>query len=393
MSRKISIVGMGMDGKDTLTAEGLETVKNADILIGAGRMTDMLSYLSKPCMDIYMPKDIAELINGCGYENIAVLMSGDCGFYSGARGLLEYFPDADIIPGISSPVYFAARLKKQWSGFKMISLHGSDTPLVRHVRSNRQVFALLGKENQAAGVCARLCEYHMPDVRVFVGERLGSSEENITEGSAEELCALKTSPLSVILIENDRYEKYVPSGIPDSEFIRSGVPMTKSDIRAAVISRLKIPSDGICWDAGSGTGSVSVEMAMRCPDGMVYAAEKDTEAAGLSQNNFRKFGCDNISLSLGDAADIMKDFPPPDCVFIGGSGGRLSEIIRIADAKNPNAVTVVTAVSLETVSECLNMGEWDITQLSVTKTRRLGSHTMLCGENPVYILERIRCGG
>lgn len=388
MSRKISIVGAGMDGQCTLTAQGLEAVKNADILIGAKRMTDMFADLKKPVCGLYLSKDIAEYINGCGYENIAVIMSGDCGFYSGARGLAEYFPYAEIIPGISSPVYFAARLKMPWSGFKMISLHGADVPVVRHVRSNRQVFALLGKEDQAARVCRKLCEYNMPNVTVHVGEDLGLAGEKIVSGKASELCSLSSSPLSVMLIENPEYEKYVPLGIPDGEFIRGNVPMTKSDIRAAVISRLNIPTDGICWDVGSGTGSVSVEMAVRCPDGRVYAAEKNSEAAELSRENFRKFGCDNISLSCKEAPEALKDFPPPDCVFIGGSGGKLREIIKLADEKNSKVNIVITAVSLETLAECSHLGECEITQLAVTGTRKIGSHTMLTAENPVYIIRR-----
>ena len=173
-----------MDGECTLTAQGLEAVKNADILIGAKRMTDMFADLKKPVCGLYLSKDIAEYINGCGYENIAVIMSGDCGFYSGAKGLVEYFPEAEIIPGISSPVYFAARLKMPWSGFKMISLHGAEVPVVRHVRSNRQVFALLGKEDQAARVCRKLCEYNMPNVTVHVGEDLGLAGEKIVSGKA-----------------------------------------------------------------------------------------------------------------------------------------------------------------------------------------------------------------
>ena len=134
-------------------------------------------------------------------------------------------------------------------------------------------------------------------------------------------------------------------------------------------------------------------MAFRCENGTVCTVEKKMEAVGLIQQNQRKFGCDNIKIYEGDASQIVNELPVPDCVFIGGSSGKLEEIISAAIVKNCYARIVVTAVSLETLAQCLTVFEKlglqaDISQIAVTRTKKIGSHTMLAAENPVYIIKR-----
>ena len=134
-------------------------------------------------------------------------------------------------------------------------------------------------------------------------------------------------------------------------------------------------------------------MAVRCERGTVHSVEKSPEAAELIDRNRRKFGCDNIVIQTGRAAELVVDLPCPDCVFIGGSGGELKDIIQAAYEKNSNIRLTVTAVSLETLSECTavfdELGfEAEITQIAVTRTNKVGSHTMMSALNPVFIIKR-----
>ncbi|MCM1524949.1 MAG: precorrin-6y C5,15-methyltransferase (decarboxylating) subunit CbiE [Ruminococcus sp.] len=393
MNRIIYIVGAGMDGVNTLTGEGLAAVSSADVIIGARRVTEMFSHLGKPVFRCCDPKEIREYIEGCPYERIAAVMSGDCGFYSGARGLIRELRelsgyDVKAVAGISSLSYFCSRLMIPYENIKITSMHGKSSNTVRLACSNERVFALTGGENDPARACGRLTEYGRGDIKVYIGSDLGTADEKILRGNARDFVSEKFPPLSVMMTENSGYERSVPIGIPDGKFIRGSVPMTKSDIRAAVISRLEISAEDICWDIGSGTGSVSVEMAMHCPEGTVYAVEKNVEAARLTEENQRAFGCDNIVRIISEAPRGLEDIPAPDCVFIGGSGGRLKEIVNAALSKNPSARIVCTAVSLETLSECGCMGECEITQLFAAKAFKAGAHTMLRGEDPVFIIRR-----
>lgn len=392
---KVYIVGTGMEGRKTLTEEAKAIIENAEVLIGARRMVEPFMGMDKQFFISWKSEEIADYLCGKSFTSAVILMSGDCGFYSGAEKLVQLISDIDteIICGISSPVYFCSKIQKPWQDMKFISLHGTDGNIVRNVCKNERCFFLLGGNITPAHICRKLCEYGLREVKIYIGENLGYENERILQGTAAELTELEFGTLTVAVAENPGYEHGTLSGIPDEKFIRGSVPMTKSEVRGTVISKLNIGRNDICWDIGCGTGSVSVEMAMQCFDGKVYAADNNAEAAELTRKNALKFGCDNIEIISGSAPDILGDFPAPDRVFVGGSQGRIDEIFDIIFGKNPLAQIVVTAVSLETLSGAVSAFESygilspEIVQLAVTRTKKVGSHTMLSAENPVYIIK------
>ena len=393
--KKVSIIGIGMDGKKTLTAEAENIIKSADVLIGAKRMTNGFSQVGKPVWNSYNDTEIAEFIHSCQHENIAVLMSGDCGFYSGAQKLIPLISsiETEVISAISSPVYFCSKLKNTWQDVHFVSLHGAVSNIARNVATYKKTFFLLGGQISAKDVCKRLCKYGLENVTAHIGENLSYENERILSGKAREFINVQTESLAVMLVENPDYEKGIKSGIADDEFIRGKVPMTKSEVRGIVISKLEICHDSICWDIGCGTGSVSVEMAIQCYDGTVYAIEKNSEAIDLTDKNRMKHKCDNIEIIEGKASGILADLPAPDCVFIGGSSGKINEICEIVYSKNPSAIIVVTAVSLETLNDCMNTFNCcnilnpEVVQIAVTRTKKIGQHTMFTAENPIFIIK------
>lgn len=370
-------------------------IEEADVLIGAGRMLRAFSHLGKPSFESWKADEIKAYIQSGSFETAAVLMSGDCGFYSGCEKLLHALEDYDteVICGISSPVYFCSRIKLPWQDMAFRSLHGESCNVIRTVCMNEYSFFLLGGKITPCDVCRKLCEYGMDSVKVYIGENLSYENEKISSGCASDFLSGEFSGLSVIVVHNPSYEKSLRTGIADSEFIRGKVPMTKSEIRSIVISKLGIDKNGICWDAGCGTGSVSVEMAFQAYEGMVFAADKNDEAVLLTKENCRRFRTDNVSVISGEAPSCFENIPAPDYVFIGGSCGRMHGIISLALSKNPSAVIVITAVSLETLTDAVNSMEKcgisspEIIQAAVTRTKKLGSHTMLSAENPVFIIK------
>ncbi len=391
---KIYIIGISMEGRKTLTAEAKTAIENADLLIGAGRMLEPFSYLEKERFISWKSDEIAEYLRGKSVDTAAILMSGDCGFYSGAEKLVTALSDyeTEIISGISSPVYFCSKIKKPWQNMKFVSLHGADGNIVRSVCGNEYCFFLLGGDITPAKICGKLCEYGRGNAGVYIGENLGYDDEKIYSGTAADFTDIKCGNLCVMVTENPDYERAVPFGIDDSEFIRGNVPMTKSEIRSTVISKLNIGRNDVCWDIGCGTGSVSVEMALQCCGGKVYAIDKNEEAVLLTGKNARKFGCDNIEIISGNAPEMLSDFPAPHKVFIGGSCGKIREILSVAYEKNNKAEAVITAVSLETLNEAVRafsefgIDSPEIVQLAVTRTKKIGNHTMLSAENPIFII-------
>ena len=175
--------------------------------------------------------------------------------------------------------------------------------------------------------------------------------------------------------------------------------MTKAEVRCNAVAALRIGSDAVCWDIGCGTGSVSVEAAFRCPDGFVYAFDQRADAVSLTRENAQKFGCDNIIAAEGRGPEILHDAPAPDCVFIGGAGGRLRGIMAAIAEKNPAARVALTAVSLETLTQAMELfteycGEFETVQIAVTRTKKRGAYTMFDAQNPVYLIAGgLQCSG
>ena len=255
---------------------------------------------------------------------------------------------------------------------------------------------LVGGERGINDLCSRLTAGGLGLVHLSIGQRLGYPDERIVCGTAAALAEGAYDPLSVALIENPRPDAPVTPGLPDEAFLRNGedaavVPMTKSEVRAVCLSKLRLTAQSICWDIGAGTGSVSVEMALLAKEGRVYAVERREDAGQLLAQNREKFGLENLELISGSAPEVCRDLPAPDCVFIGGSAGNLREILALALAKNPRVRIVATAVSLESAAEltgCLtafSFSETETVSLQVARDRKAGRYHLMSGQNPIYI--------
>ena len=390
----VDLVGIGMDGSATLTAEAAQSVAQAEVLIGAARMLDAVPVDGRERFCAYDAKKIAAYLAESRAARAAVLLSGDVGFFSGAKALTEALSghEVHLIPGISSAVYFCAKCAVSWENTAFVSLHGTQESAAVHVRSHAQTFFLLGGGMNAAAVCRRLCEYGLGGADVRIGVRLGYPDERILSGTAQELTACETDHLSVMIVRNPEFCPYLPSCIPDAEFTRGSVPMTKAQVRGITAASLQIAENAVCWDVGCGTGSVSVEMALRCPHGHVWSIDRSEEAVSLTLENARKFSCDHITVRQGDAPGALEDLPSPDCVFIGGSGGEMDAVFDVIQRKNSSARIAVNAVTLETLSAVQSAFAsrgcpCEITQIAVTPLRRIGGYTMMQAQNPVFLVQ------
>lgn len=191
-----------------------------------------------------------------------------------------------MLPGLSSLSYLCARLRTSYENVRVVSLHGRQHNILPEVRATSRLFALVGGERGINDLCRTLTEGDLGHVSVYVGQRLGYPDERIVRGTAAELTDGVYAPLSVALIENPHPDAVVTPGLPDDAFLRSAegmplVPMTKSEVRAVCLSKLRLTERSVCWDIGAGTGSVSVEMALQAKQGLVCAVERREDAAAL----------------------------------------------------------------------------------------------------------------
>ena len=389
---KVYLIGVGMGNPGTMTAEALEAVRACPVLVGAPRLLESWAQ-DHDCVPLIAGADIAEYIGKQQEGPIGVLLSGDTGFYSGAKRLWALLEDHEVVtlPGISSLSYFCAKLHTDWQDMKIVSAHGRSHNVVGEIQRNGRTFALTGGSTKAQDICRELTGRGLGDVTVSVGERLSYPDERVVTGTAAELAEETFADLSVLLAVNPRpvTRPWNGSGLPDEAFLRGNVPMTKEEVRALALSKLRLAERHVVWDVGAGTGSVSVECALSCPAGRVFAVEKKEEALALLEENRERFHAANLSIVGGTAPEALKDLPAPDRVFIGGTSGELGEILDVIFDKNPAARVVCTAVTLETVAEAAklfaHMEGADMVQVSATRTRSAGRYHLMDAQNPVWI--------
>lgn len=397
LKSQVTLLGIGMGTEETLTIQGKHALESADLIIGAKRMVDSVRKSSKQA-DVfyeYKSEQIAAYIQEHPeYERIVIALSGDVGFYSGAKKLLQLLgSDTEVICGISSAVYFMSKIGLSWDDAKLVSAHGKNKNLISHIKHHEKVFAILGNARDTAELAQKLTFYGMGEVILFVGENLSYEKEVIFAKKAKELMDYQGEALCVICAYNPKFiERKETHGVSDSEFIRGKAPMTKEEVRTVSLAKLRLTKDAICYDVGAGTGSISIEMALRAMDGSVFAIEMKEDALALLEENKRKFATDNLEIISGMAPEALENLPAPTHAFIGGSSGNLKEIVGLLLRKNRNVRIVINCISLETVTETLQvMKEFDfqeqeIVQVNVSKSKTLGRYHMMMGENPISIM-------
>ena len=257
--------------------------------------------------------------------------------------------------------------------------------------NHKTVFFLTGGAETPATLCAALTAAGLGDAHALVGENLGTPDEKIHFGTAQELAGQAFASLSVLLVEHAVHPERRTPGLPDEAFIRGEVPMTKQEVRAAVLAKLAVRPADTLWDVGAGTGSVSVELALAAPQGHVYAVECEPDACALIRRNREKFAAWNLSLIEGRAPAALEALPAPDAVFIGGTKGSMAAVVDTVLAKNANARICIAAIALESLSAAIaaltaHGLSAEVTQLAVSRTRPAGRLHLLTANNPIFLI-------
>jgi precorrin-6Y C5,15-methyltransferase (decarboxylating) len=395
--RTVTVIGIGTGRHGDLTFDADRDISDADLLIGAKRMLASVSRGQDTHEEYRTAETLAYIDSHPEYRKVAILVSGDIGFYSAAKGITaaidrdRYEVRADC--GISSVVHFCASIGESWDDAILISAHGREVNFVGELKRSRKVIVLLNGSEGAKSMCGQLSEYGMGETVVIIGSDLGQENEKIVRGTAANLDTGGLGRLCIAMLLNGTVpvSPLAMVSIDDAIFQRGKAPMTKSEVRALSVAKLKLNEDSVVYDVGAGTGSVSVEMALLAYRGKVFAIEKEHEACGLIRENSLRFGTPNVVTVEGLAPEAMSGLPEPTHVFIGGSSGNLESIIAAVVAKNPRVRMVITAVTIETMAEisrCISaMGiiEESTVTVSVAEARRIGGYHLMTAQNPVLI--------
>ncbi|MFR4591250.1 MAG: precorrin-6A reductase [Eisenbergiella sp.] len=413
---RITLAGIGMGNPDCLTKEVERAIAEADILLGADRMIagyqpkiEKMPYYTSEQIIPYLEKMSKGTVGRDDIKTV-ILFSGDTGFYSGCQKLYDALlravndgrlqADVTVMPGISSVAYLAACMGENYQDAVICSMHGKELPdLAKKIRKGKRLFLLMSGLKDVHKLGKLLLNAGLTECTVTAGYQLSYPEQRIMELRPEECMQLQEDGLYICCIKNpDPERKTLTHGRKDEEFIRDKVPMTKEEVREVSICKLKLYEGAVVYDIGSGTGSVAAEIAGLSDEIKVFAVEYKEEAVSLIAQNKEKFGLDNIEIVSGKAPDGLEELPVPTHAFIGGSSGRMKEILSALYQKNSQMRVVINAISMETICEikevlsAFPIQNEDVVQIQASRAKRVGTYHLMQAENPVWICSFDFCG-
>jgi len=303
-----------------------------------------------------------------------------------------------------------SRLKTPWQDAELISLHGrSREALIKLLKQGQKKIALLTDAiNCPSAIASLFLSLELPVTYSFyICENLGAETEKISHFPPEQLIELSKlnkndfAALNVLILlrelqQDDLNLSQLPLiGLPDSSFLsfrdRPSL-ITKKEIRLSILGELSLQPNQIVWDIGAGTGSVSIEIARLCSSSKIFAIEKSSMGTSLIAKNCQRFALNNITNINGKAPSTLLDLPNPDRIFIGGSGGNISDILYTCSHKlNDQGLIVMTFATIEYQIQAINwlaQNNWKyrLLQLQISRSTPISHLTRFSPLNPVTVI-------
>lgn len=394
--RRISVIGIGREG---IGPESKEVIDTADLVVGGSRHLEPFGV--EPGRSAVLKGDLSEAFSRieASEGTVAVLASGDPGFFGIVRSLRERFGGEGlrVVPGVSSAAAAFALAGLTWDDALVVSAHGRDPRRTVNVcRSHHKVAVFTSPEFGPAELASEL---EGTGRTFFVAQRLGEEDERTERAGAEEVAAGEWEDPNVVLVWDEARETgpkgWISSGIesskgwalPEREFEHPSGMITKSETRALILARLGPGRGDLVWDVGAGSGSVGIECARL--GAAAIAIERDAESLTRIRRNVEHHGV-YVDVVAGEAPEALKDLPEPDAIFMGGTGGDFEEIVELSAARARRCV-VMALIGLERVvpaGEILESCglEVETTFLQTSRMKGIGEMHRLVPESGVFVV-------
>jgi len=403
---KVHIVGVAPDGASSLLSEARRLVNRAEIVFGGKRLLDMFPSLTGETIIIKNNlADVTDLIRlNLGHKRIIVLASGDPDFYGIAKHLTnELGKDiVEIIPNVSAMQLAFARIKESWDDATFVSVHSRPIEdIVETVRSNHKIGIFTDDEHTPATIAKVLLEHGIDGYRAYVCQNMGRKDEKVIATNLPGLGEMECSPLNILILLRVQPKKPAGAlcprwlGMPDEEFYqrtpKEGL-ITKQEVRAVSLSKLRLTDESVLWDIGAGSGAVSIEASYLVRKGHIYAMEKNDADVAIIRKNLQKFHVPNVEVVQAFAPDNLDGLPAPTAVFIGGSGGRMEEILDVVCHRlKPGGRIVINIIALDNLGTAVNALKvrgfvTEITLVNVARSTSVMELTRFAALNPVFVV-------
>jgi len=405
------VIGIGHDGPPGLSPEAHAHVESARVLAGGRRHLDFFPHWQgeKVVLGGDVPAFVGTLQERYQQEKTVVLASGDPLFYGIGRALLEAIPREDLVflPQVSSVQLAFSRVKETWHDARVISVHGRSMEALAVAIAARalKIAVLTDARNHPAAIADLLQRSGAGgEYALWVCENLGGPDERISRHAPVSMRDASFSPLNVVILLR---ATGAPAGgaadlpllgIPEAALLHQAGPrgmITRREVRLLALCYLELRPGDVLWDVGAGSGSVSLEAARLSPRLQIFAVERDAAAFARLESNVAQLGAGVVRAVCAEAPEGLNELPDPDAVFIGGSGGRLTEILgTVMERLKPGGRLALNCITLENFCrgwERLRELELEpeATSVQLAHSRPLGRLHNLEPENPIFIL-RVR---
>jgi precorrin-6B C5,15-methyltransferase / cobalt-precorrin-6B C5,C15-methyltransferase len=405
--KTVTIIGMGMGPKD-LTAEHIKIIEKADILVGGQRLLDYFDRCDaqKKAVDKNLKGIIDFIKKRMTSQSIVVLSSGDPLFFGIGARLIKTLgaQNVNIYPNISSVAAAFARIKEPWNSVRVVSLHGRNNEglLLKTLEKENLVAVFTDPKNNPARLAQHLMEENFIDFKMCVLESIGTPAERFAWYRLDRAAAMAFMEPNLVILKRNAEDlkegRPLHLGLPDNCYDHQRGLITKSEIRAVTLAKLRLLQYHILWDLGAGSGSVSIEASLLVPSGKVFAFEKNPARIQQIEINKRRFGVKNLKIVQTVLPEGLEDLPRPDRIFIGGGGRDLEKIINTAVTfLKPKGLVVVNTVlmqNIQTATATLKALDFvtNQVQVQINRSRAMPWGDRLDAQNPVWIISGIRKG-
>lgn len=387
MNKWLTIIGMGEDGYEGLSATAKLVLQNTDVIVGSERLFGFLPTLKAERLE--WPQPFSAVVNQMkplrGRKTV-ILATGDPMNYGVARKLLEFIPfeEMNIIPHLSAFSHVASRMGWSLPDCDTLTLHGRDAANIEaFIQPRAKLIVLTEDASTIPEVARRLVVRGFEKSNITVLENMGGVREAKSSFVADTLPAKTFSDLNTLAIEcvagARPFIRSRLAGLSDDAFIHDG-QLTKREVRAATLAALSPAPDQLLWDIGAGCGSVAIEWMRSTRACEANAFESNTERLNMIAQNADRLGTPRLKIVTGDVPATLTGQRAPDAVFIGG-GIRIPGVFETAwDKLKSGGRMVANVVTIEGEMHLYDLQEkhgGDLVRIEISNLTPIGPYRAL----------------